>query len=324
MDLDAIGTLLDHQEGVISRRQVLDRGGDDNDIERLLRRRVWARVHPGVYLEHTGPPTVPQREWAAVLVAAPAALSGWSALRRHGVRSGTEGSHVDEAVEIAIDHTRIVTPPAGVRVVRMRGFADRVQDHLSPPRVRVEDAVLDVAAASDELGAVAILADACRSRRTTAGRLSKALAARPRMRHRSLLRRVLADVEAGTQSVLEWLYLTRVERPHGLPGARRQRTIRVGRRSSHRDVEYLTARTIVELDGRLGHDLAADRWSDLARDVDAAADGALSVRLGWRQVLEPCRTAAAITRILIARGATVAATPCSATCSMYQWVSPPA
>lgn len=320
----AIEQLLRLQDGVVSRRQVLDRGADDDDIERLLRRRTWARIHPGVYVEHTGPLTASQREWAAVLLAAPAALTGSSALRRHGVRTGSDRSEDRDVVEVAVDHSRVVAAPPGVRVVRMRGFDTHVQDHLCPPRIRLERVVLDLAASRDEDGAVAVIADACRSRRTTADRLLRALDESTRIRHRVLLRRILADVASGTQSVLEWRYLTRVERPHGLPTARRQRVSREGRTSMYRDVEYPQLGTIVELDGRLGHDLALDRWADLDRDLCAAGANQLTVRLGWQQVLQPCRTAEALALILTRRGWNGALRACSSSCFARDRVDPPA
>lgn len=319
MDLPAIDELLDLQDGVISRRQVLDRGGEDNDIERLLRQRRWARVHPGVYVHHTGPLTAWQREWAAVLFAAPAALTGWSALQRHGVRTGSERSEPRSLVEVAVDHGRVVIAPPGVRIVRMRGFDDRVQPHLSPPRIRLEHVVLDLADSLDELSAVAVIADACRSRRTTPDRLLHAIDARSRLRHRNLLRRILGDVGSGTHSVLEWLYLTRVERPHGLPEACRQGAEIHDRKRVYRDVEYRDTRTVVELDGRFGHETARDRWADLGRDIEAAAERALTVRLGWQQVLDPCRTAAGIARILTARGWTGTPRPCSTSRCAQLW-----
>ena len=84
--LASLARMLGQQDGVVSRSQVLAAGGDDVLIERMIRQRRWARVHPGVYIDHTGPLGWDQRAWAAVLYAAPAALSGRSALRAHGVR----------------------------------------------------------------------------------------------------------------------------------------------------------------------------------------------------------------------------------------------
>jgi len=53
---------------------------------------------------------------------------------------------------------------------------------------------------------------------------------------------------------------------------------------------------------RLGHEWNADRWADLDRDIDSAVAGDLTLRVGWRQVLDPCRMAAAVARVLLARG----------------------
>jgi hypothetical protein len=92
---------------------------------------------------------------------------------------------------------------------------------------------------------------------------------------------ILGDVASGAYSVLERRYLTDVERPHGLPTGMRQRRVSMGRTVAYRDVEYLGLRTLVELDGGLGHESPRDRWADLDRDVDAAVAGDLTLRVGW-------------------------------------------
>src|SRR6478735_11003645 len=73
--------LLHLQSGVVARRQLLASGALPHDIARLVRRRSLTRVHPGVYVDHTGAPTWRQRAWAACLYHWPAALAGPSALR---------------------------------------------------------------------------------------------------------------------------------------------------------------------------------------------------------------------------------------------------
>ena len=195
--------LLADQSGVLSRAQALGCGLDDNDIERLLRRREWARIHPGVYVEHTGPPTWDQRAWAAVLACWPAALAGSSALRAHGLRSelstagrdlralGREaggvggGSAAPDPVVVAVDHARRITAPKGVVVVRRVGLEERALLQLGPPRLRLEEALLDVASdAPTSADAVAVLADACQEGRTTAHRLARSLRGRGRLTHR--------------------------------------------------------------------------------------------------------------------------------------------
>jgi len=220
MDWDAFEELIERQDHTFARRQVLALGGDEGLIRRMLRRREWSVVHPGVMVDHTGPPTLLQHEWAAVLYYSPAVLSGRSALKRHGVRTGRDDMRPDAGIEIAVDRGRRVRALPGVRITRISDFDLRVLPNLSPPRLRLEHVVLDLASeAEDDPGAVAVLADACQSRRTTAARLMAALEHRPRLRRRRFIRRVLADIVAGTNSVLEWLYLIRIERPHRLPAA---------------------------------------------------------------------------------------------------------
>ena len=119
---------------------------------------------------------------------------------------------------------------------------------------------------------------------------------------------VLADVAEGAESPLERRYLRDVERAHGLPRGERQVRETVclvggeGLRTVVRDVRYADHAAVVELDGRLGHSAALDRWSDLSRDLEAAVMGAVSLRAGWQQVLDPCRLAVLVGRVLRARG----------------------
>lgn len=314
MDGAAIAKLLGQQSGVITRRQVLARGGGDTDIARLVRRREWARVHEGVFVDHTGPPSWEQHAWAAVLYAAPAALTGRSALRAH--RLWTAGD-VSAPIEVAIAEDRRVRPPAGVRIDRLVAFDGVAQLHRSPPVVRLEHALLSVAGRGrSEDEAVAVIADAVQSGRTTPARLAALLTELPRLRHRRLLLVVLDDVAAGAYSALERRYLRTVERPHGLPTGHRQRRVSRGRAVHFRDVDYVGLDTLVELDGRLGHEQTTDRWRDLERDVGNAVAGQLTVRAGWALVLDPCRLAAAVDQILRARGWADAARACGPKCLM--------
>ncbi|MGN0062710.1 MAG: hypothetical protein ACI379_00590 [Nocardioides sp.] len=175
--------------------------------------------------------------------------------------------------------------------------------NAGPPRVRTEHALIAVAGrATDELGAIAVLADAVQARRTTARRLAAALAEHPNVRRRPFLAGVLDDVDAGACSVLEVGYLRDVEQAHGLPRAQRQ--VRASARGPlYRDVVHLPYDLVVELDGRLFHDTARGRHADLVRDLEAAVSGLRTVRVGWGQVFgDPCRTARAVAQLLQASG----------------------
>ena len=192
------------------------------DRDTLLRRRVLTPVLPGVYVDHTGTPTREQRSIAAVLYAGRAALHLASALDH------PRGTGV---VHVAIDAARRVRAQPGMRIHRVPDLEDKVLWNLTPPRVRPEVAAVERAhRAATDLDAIAALAAVVGSRATTADRLARALAARSRIRRRALLTELVADLAAGTHSVLEHGFLTRVVRPHALPEPSARQAPRVGER----------------------------------------------------------------------------------------------
>ena len=264
----------------------------------MLRRRELVRVHAGVYVDHTGPLTVAQLQWVAVLACWPAALSHQTV-----VDAGAEGP-----VHVAVSHHRKISAPDGVVVHRMADFDQRVRSNASPPRVRFEHAVIDVACRkTDVAGIFRVLADGVQSRRTTTAKLREAVGTRTRVRDRALLLDLLDDPEAGACSVLERGYLE-LERRHGLPTASpevtRQRPAHQGSKSRYQDVRYEEYGVVVELDSRAFHDNAAARDRDAARDLDhAVTDEGVSVRLTYGQVFrDGCATARKVGVLLQRRG----------------------
>ena len=308
MDLERV---LREQGGVVSRRQVRLEGGDDNLIERMVRRRIWSPIHPGVYVDHTGVPSDEQARLAAVLHAWPAALGGESALVAHGATLTSPA-----AIVVVVEHERRLVSLPGMRIDRVRGLEKKVMWNRQPPLLRLDIAALSVASARlrrvGEAAAVAALADVCQQRLTTPDRLLRTLADLPCLAGRAFLRLVLDDVATGAFSVLEHRYLTRVERPHGLPRSRRQQKFANGNRTGFRDVIYVAHGVVVELDGRLGHEWASDQWEDLERDLRSAAELLQTIRLGWGAVDAPCRLAPLLGKVLQHRGWTGAPHPCRA------------
>jgi len=131
------------------------------------------------------------------------------------------------------------------------------------------------------------------------------------------LHEVLQDIADGTCSVLERGYLARVELAHGLPPGRRQAPGRTARGRVYRDVDHDRFGLVVELDGRLFHETAAQRDLDLDRDLEAALDHRLTVRLGWGQVFDrPCRTAGRLETLLRRRGWEGSAVRCGPGCRL--------
>ncbi len=300
------------QDGVISRAQALTAGLTDNDVERRRRRREWAQVHPGVYVDHTGPLTWQQRLWAAVLFYGDAAAGDESVLALAGLGPPVTPT---SPVHVVVDHGRRVIVLPGVQLRRMRRYRSSLHPVRMPPQLRLEVALLRVASRSrNEDAAVAVLADACQARRTHAPRLLAALGDQPVLPQRRLLEEVLTDVATGACSAFERRYLRDVERAHGLPAAQRQRRLRRRCGVVYRDADYLGGRVVVELDGRLWHSSSVDRWRDLDRDLESAESGSVTVRVGWGQVLDPCRLAGALGRLLRAHGWPGEVASCGATC----------
>lgn len=300
---------------MISRRQAEGLGLAPHDLRRLVRRRDLTPLFAGVYVHHTGPPTWIQRAWAGVLFCsshetrrrldAPradhlgAALYGASAVRA----ADGPGRREDAGpIQVAVARDRRVLAPAGITIVRTFDLEGRVLWNVGPPRMRYDEAALDVAlATAGELDAVGAIARAVQGRHTTAERMQEALARRRRAQRREFLEAVLADVARGTCSVLEHAYLTRVERPHGLPSGQRQ--VRVGTASGVVYCDVALRERLIELDGRLFHDTAEQRDRDFERDLDAAVDGDATLRLTWGQVVDrPCSTAAKVSLVLEREG----------------------
>lgn len=303
LDTTALASLLREQDGVVGRSQLVVLGASRNDLRRMLGRGELVAIHPRVYVNHSGRPTRRQREWAAVLACAPAALHRESALDAHGMtRDRSSPTGHEGPIHLLVDRHRRIVPPAGVTVERVADRERWVQANRRPPRALFDYALLKAAGDRREAEAIAMLSDAVHQGLTTAPRLLEVIVQLPRLPRRAMLREVLADVQAGTRSVLEQRYLRDVERAHGLPEGERQLRHDTSSGVVHRDIRYGAHRTLVELDGAFGHRDAVDRWADLQRDLDAAVEDHLTLRPGWAQVMEPCRLAEVVTTVLRLRG----------------------
>lgn len=315
MDERALAALLRRQAGVVSRRQVFALGAQPHDLRRWVRRRELAVILPGCLVDHTGVPTWLQRAWAAVLACEPAALGQESALAaatEKGRREGHPGP-----IQVVVESDRSLRGLPGVQITRRRDLSRRVLWQAAPPRLRPEDAALDLAAAAaDELAAVAALTGVCGDRLTTSARLKAALEARCQLRRGRWMRQVISDIESGTHSVLEHAYLSLVERPHGLPRGHRQVRAEGAGGTVIRDVGYPWP-VVVELDGRAHHGSWEQREHDLDRDLELAGLGVLTVRLSYGQVLDrPCATAVQVAAVLAQRGWTGQPNRCSPNCAV--------
>ena len=296
--LGQMDRLLWAQDGVISRRQVLEAGGSDFDIARVLRRRELTDVHRGVYVNHSGQLTLRQRHWAAVLAYWPAVLAHASALP----------DPPTAAIHVAVGPGRNLRPLPRIVLHRMPDFERRAELDRSPPAVQLEHALIDVVGSElrdkDVAAAFAVLARVCATRRTTPQRILQILATRQRVCGRSTLEAMLADLRDGACSVLERGYLHRVERAHGLPRGKRQNRSTATGLLTYQDVHYRAQGVVVELDGRAFHDAPRDRDRDALRDLaELSRSDVVTSRVTYGLVFgDPCRTAVLIGDLLRRRG----------------------
>jgi len=152
-----------------------------------------------MYATCVGRPTREAVFWAPVLAAGPGAvLSHRSAAELYGLLDAPKS----QVVHVMVPRSRTVAPMRRV-VIHYSQRADAARHPaLQPPRTRLEDTVLDIAAAeTTETRATAWILTACASRRTTPDRLLAAMDGRRRMRRRRMLLAVLGDARAGVASI---------------------------------------------------------------------------------------------------------------------------
>ena len=281
-------------------------------VERLVREGHWLRVVDGLYAMRSGELPWLSLAWGGVLLGGEGSRVG-----------GTAAGHLFGMVETPPRTVQLWIPGDRRRVdqdpwtFRREEAGERLRSIGTPPRTTIEDTVLDLCAVHDEAGMVDVVTRAVQSRLTSARQLRRRLSQRTRVRGRRFLETLLADVEEGAQSKLELEYFRNVERAHGLPRGRRQ--VRAG--SSVRDVLYEEWDTIVELDGRRGHQ-GVGRFRDMARDNVATLSGAATLRFGWHDTVgEPCAEAVMLETVLRGRGWTGHIHACRRCAGWPRWKS---
>jgi len=308
MPLLTLGQVLRDQDGVLDAAQACAAGVTFESLKNQLRYGRWQRLHRGVYAAFSGTPTRRAELWAALLRAGPdAILSHHTAAELYGLLDARS-----PVIHITVPHD---SNPArrgripGVVIHRSRSIPRIRHPALTPPRTRVEDTVLDLIECSRSFDeAYDWICRAIGRRRTTPERLREAMHARPRVRWRRDIELALGDAGAGALSLLELRYVRGVERPHGLPAAKRQARVRQHTGNRYLDNLYEEYRACVEVDGAAAHpedeqwrDKRRDRWNSVHEKIETIRIGFLDLR--DRQ--SRCETAADVTRWLNGRGPAV-------------------
>lgn len=292
--------LLKTQAGIFTFEQALAHGISDHRLRWRVRSGRWQQVHRRVYAAFSGPLSYESRLWAAVLYAGDGAVLcldtaayAWGLIDRPPGR-----------IHVLVRRAGRPVSAPGVEVHRTRNLpATDVYRSRAPDRTGMERTILDLAERADrEEDVCALVARAVQQRQTSPARLRRALAHRPRVRHRRLIRECIGLAAEGAHSVLEMRH-ARLGRSHGLPSPSRQVRRARGDRSCYLDAAYEQYGVVVELDGRLVHTSARQWWDDMDRDNQLQAEGLMVLRFpGFLILTDPCRVAADIARALRARG----------------------
>jgi very-short-patch-repair endonuclease len=304
--------LLERQRGVVTRSQAVRHGLDEDRIKFRVETGRWTALHRGVYAAFSGEPGRGAILWAAVLRGGPGTvLSHYTAAELLGLADGPR-----ELIDLTVPLGRHPQAIRGVRIHRSGRIQAATHPVQLPPRTRLEETVIDLAhAAASPDEAYGWLCRAVGRRLTTTARLQDAIADRSRVSRREGLLLTLADIQSGTHSLLERRYVRDVERPHGLPVARRQARTGVAALSRYIDQLYEEARLAVELDGQAAHPIER-RWADIHRDNAHATAGILTLRYSWADVTgQPCLVASQVAQVLTQRGTLVTLRRCSPACT---------
>ncbi|MCU1586680.1 MAG: hypothetical protein JWN31_173 [Frankiales bacterium] len=267
--------MAQEQEGVLARTQL---------CEHLVPGVFEAQVNAGrcrrlsstVYVTHNGPLTEKQQWWAAALAVGP--LAGRTALRAWGLK-GWPSQHVEVVVPRGAHPELPSEVPIQVHESRRLTEA-ALQRWRSPQRTNVERSAIDAAAwTKDARAACGLLAAVVQQRMSVAPKLRRALAEAGRVRHVTLLRSVLNDIEGGAQALSE-VDLGRVCRRYGLVLERQ--VIRLDQQGRRR---YVDARVsapgghwvLVEVDGAL-HLVVSSYWADMERGNEMVISGGRVLR----------------------------------------------
>lgn len=283
------------QAGVLTSEQTSGSGLPQRSVERLLGAGEWRPLTRGLYLVHDQEPGWTAWAWAGVLLGgADARLGGQAAAHLYAL------DDPPRELEVMVPWSKPASRRWPWRFVRERPGVRSPRSPGDPPRLTIEDVVIDLSERCSGGELVDLITRAVQSRKTTALRLARCAARRARLRHRKLLLQLLVDTAEGAQSALELHYLRDVERAHGLPRGERQARADYG--NFWQDVRYRKFRVVVELDGRLGHD-GVEHFRDMSRDNAGVVSGSVTLRYGWHDTLErPCAMAFQIAGVLIRQG----------------------
>jgi very-short-patch-repair endonuclease len=293
----AATALAGPQEHVVSRRQlaaIVPKWFVRNEV----RQGRWQQLGRQVVVTHNGPVAVDSTRWAAVLeTGVAAALDGVTALQAAGLTGLS-----DTVVHVSAPRGSTPRKPSWAVVHETRRFRSEDVTRNGVPRMRPATAAVHAALwAVTDKQATLFVTMTVQQRLATVDELQVVLDRVLRHRRRSMLRRLLAELAGGAESLNE-LDVARSLRRRGLPEPTRQSIKKRPSGTVYLDNEFPEFRLALEVDGA-GHDAPLQRHADVVRDLDLLAEGSNTIRIpivAWRVDEEAVLDA--LERVFRARG----------------------
>ncbi|MFC7245434.1 DUF559 domain-containing protein [Catellatospora aurea] len=277
-------------------------------VRHRVRSGRWTAVCRGVLVAGTGPYTVDQQRWIAVLAAGPGArLAGLASAQAGGLR----GRFRDDRIDVTVPpgrhpgglYRRLPLDMPAVRVRRPAHLPEQDCQLARPPRTAMARSVVDAASwARFPDIAQSIVAAACQQRLVTPDELLEVLGRVPRAPRRALIGATVRDAAGGAGALSEIDFI-RLCRRHRLPMPDLQdRRVDASGRVRYRDAYWRAYRLHVEVDG--AHHMEAAHWeADMRRQNDIWTSGDRILRFSAHQVrTRPAEIAATLRTALTAAG----------------------
>lgn len=250
------------QAGLITRQQLATAGVTRWAVAERVARERWQLLAPTVVATFTGDLNLDQRLWLAVLHAGTGSLvAGLCAAEQAGLKNW----HRDQISVLVPESRGRVDPLPGVRYSRTRRpLRDLRQPGARIPRCRIEPVIL-LFGAGDRSTRTArgVLAASVQQGLTTPDSLLEWIDRLSPLRRAAELRRTLADIAGGAQSMAEIDVARMCKRYRLAPPARQTKRRDSMGRNRYTDCEwrFTGGRVLVlEVDG--AHHMEAEQWEE--------------------------------------------------------------
>lgn len=239
------------------------------------------RLMKGIYLATEHADSFVVRAHAALRWAGPSGvLTGESALFLWGVTPDPP-----QEIHVALFAATGRTAPHWIRVTRTEARFDTAE-WMSFTIARAEPALVQTYGRLPRSSRETLVFDGVRRGVLLAPKLADVLQGTYRVRARKDLQRVVSAILVGDESHLERKGSATVFATNSLKQLLRQHRIRVDGTSYRLDYYDPETRTAIELDGAAYHGDLKARTRDITRDVTLAAQGILTMRFGYRDVMD--------------------------------------